>query len=192
MTTMHEATADNIQQPEKKFFHKRKKLNLKIKSEFQLWLLLRILGTVLVTIGVSSILLYLYAEAKVAADYLGTKTLNDIMLPYFLVSSFASILAGMLLALFLPQKIAGPIFRIEQDLQKVREGDLTKKVALRCHDILKELAEHVNMTVSDMRYLLKDIKEVQTDLEIKLSDVESEEIKGLLEQQKINLEKFKT
>ena len=189
---MQETTADNIQQQEKKVFHKRKKLNLKVKQDFQIWLLTRILGTVLLTIGVSSILIYLYAQGQIAADFLNVKKLSEILLPFLLVSSLTSIVAGMLLALFLPQKIAGPIFRIEQDLQKVREGDLTKKVTLRCHDIMKELAEHVNVTVADIRYLLRDIKEVQANLEVKLSDVESEEIKGLLDQQKTNLEKFKT
>jgi methyl-accepting chemotaxis protein len=192
MIAMQETTADNIQQQEKKVFHKRKKLNLKVKQDFQIWLLTRILGTVLVTIGMSSILIYLYAQGQIAADFLNVKKLSEILLPFLLVSSLTSIVAGMLLALFLPQKIAGPIFRIEQDLQKVREGDLTKKVTLRCHDIMKELAEHVNVTVADIRYLLRDIKEVQTNLEVKLSDVESEEIKGLLDQQKTNLEKFKT
>ena len=192
MIAMQETTADNIQQQEKKVFHKRKKLNLKVKQDFQIWLLTRILGTVLVTIGMSSILIYLYAQGQIAADFLNVKKLSEILLPFLLVSSLTSIVAGMLLALFLPQKIAGPIFRIEQDLQKVREGDLTKKVTLRCHDIMKELAEHVNMTVADMRYLLKDIKEVHANIEVKLSDVESEEIKGLLDQQKTNLEKFKT
>jgi methyl-accepting chemotaxis protein len=100
--------------------------------------------------------------------------------------------AGLLIALFLPQKIAGPIFRVEEDLQQIRGGDLTKKVTMRCGDILKELAEHVNMTIADIRYMLQDAKEVQANLEMKLSDVESIEIKGLLDRQKNNLEKFKT
>ena len=189
---MQETTADNIQQQEKKVFYKRKKLNLRVKQDFQIWLLSRILGTVLLTIGVSSVLLYLYAKGQIAADYLNIKKLSEILLPYLLVSSLTSIVAGMLLALFLPQKIAGPIFRIEQDLQKVREGDLTKKVTLRCHDIMKELAEHVNMTIADMRHTIKEIKETQGNLELKLSDVESEEIKKLLDQQKTSLERFKT
>jgi len=192
MIAMQETTTDNIQQQEKKVFNKRKKLNLKVKQDFQIWLLTRILGTVLLTIGMSSILIYLYAQGQIAADFLNVKKLSEILLPFLLVSSLTSIVAGMLLALFLPQKIAGPIFRIEQDLQKVREGDLTKKVTLRYHDIMKELAERVNVTVADIRYLLRDTKEVQANLEVKLSDVESEEIKGLLDQQRSNLERFKT
>jgi methyl-accepting chemotaxis protein len=192
MTAMQETTAESIPQQEEKKFYKRKKLNLKVKQDFQIWLLTRILGTVLLTIGVSTVLLYLYAQGKITADFLNTKTLSEIILPFLLVSSLTSIVAGMLLALFLPQKIAGPIFRIEQDLQEVREGDLTKKIQLRSHDILKELAEHVDTTVADFRYLFRDIKEVQANLEVKLSDIESEEIKGLLDQQKNNLDKFKT
>ena len=179
-----------------KVFHARKKLNLKVKQDFQIWLLVRIMGTSLLTIVIASILLYLYSRGVVDAEYLSFKNdirkVSEVLLPVLIVASLTSIVCGLLIALFLPQKIAGPIFRVEQDLQKIREGDLTKKITLRCNDILKELAENVNMTVADLRRMLQSAKEVQSDLETKLADVDSEEIKGLLDQQKANLDKFTT
>ena len=193
---MQETNPDNPQQQEQKVFHARKKLNLKVKQDFQVWLLIRIMGAILVSIGIASIILYFYSRTVVDADFLShslkVRKISEVLLPVMLAASLTSIVAGLLIALFLPQKIAGPIFRVEQDLQKIREGDLTKKITLRCNDILKELAENVNMTVADLRRMLQSAKEVQSDLETKLADVDSEEIKGLLDQQKANLDKFTT
>jgi methyl-accepting chemotaxis protein len=159
-----------------------------------MWLLIRVMGTVLVAIATASVILYFYSKSVVDADFLShaekVRKISEILPPVLLAASLTSLLAGLLLALFLPQKIAGPIFRVEQDLQLIREGDLTKKITLRCGDVLKELAEHVNLTVADFRQLLQELKEVQENLEVKLSDIESEEINGLLDQQKKSLERF--
>ena len=103
-----------------------------------------------------------------------------------------SIVAGLLLALFLPQKIAGPIFRIEQDLLQIRTGDLTKTVNLRCADILKELAESVNMTMGDIGHMVKDIQESGNTLGTKILGGEADEIKRAFDRHKKQLERIKT
>jgi methyl-accepting chemotaxis protein len=191
---MPETTIAPPQVKVQKVFQKRKKLNLRVKQDFQMWLLIRVMGTVLVAIATASVILYFYSKSVVDADFLShaekVRKISEILPPVLLAASLTSLLAGLLLALFLPQKIAGPIFRVEQDLQLIREGDLTKKITLRCGDVLKELAEHVNLTVADFRQLLQELKEVQENLEVKLSDIESEEINGLLDQQKKSLERF--
>lgn len=193
---MPETTIDASQVQPQKVFHKRKKLNLKVKQDFQIWLLIRVMGTVLVAIVTASVILYFYSKSVVDADFLShaekVRKMSEILPPVLLAASLTSIFAGLLIALFIPQKIAGPLFRVEQDLLQIREGDLTKKISLRCGDVLKELAGQVNMTVADFRYLLQDIKEVQESLQTKLSDLESAEIKELLDQQKNNLDRFKT
>ena len=135
-------------------FHKRQKLNLKVYQKFQIWLLVRIVGTCMVTILVAIILLYLYSKGSVDAEYLSFKPdvrrVSEILLPAFIAASLASIFCGLLIALFLPQKIAGPLFRIEQDMLQVSKGDLTKSITLRCADILKELSETINMAVGNI------------------------------------------
>jgi len=182
--------------PGKKTFQKRKKLNLKVKQDFQMWLLLRIMGTVLVTITLASIILYFYSANIIQSDYLShalkIRKLSEILLPVLLAASLTSIVAGLLLALFIPQKIAGPIFRIEQDLLEIRTGDLTKVINLRCADVLKELAQSVNMTVHDIRNMINDVKETHSDLEATIIKGDTEELKKALEKQKGFLEKFTT
>ena len=181
---------------DKKVFYKRKKLNLKVKQDFQIWLLLRIMGTSLLTVVLASVLLYIYSKGVVDAEYLSFKPdvrkVSEVLLPILLAASLTSVVAGLLLALFLPQKIAGPIFRIEQDLLQIRAGDLTKTVNLRCADILKELAESVNMAMADIGNIVKDIKDSSDELEKKIVEGEAAEIKKTFELHKKQLERFKT
>lgn len=180
----------------KKVFHKRKKLNLKVKQDLQIWMLIRIMGTMLLTLGVASIILYFYSVTVVDADYLSfapkVRKVSEVLLPVLLAASLTSIVAGLLLAIFLPQKIAGPIFRVEQDLLEIREGDLTKTVTLRNGDVLKDLAQSVNMALLDIRTLVNDVKEANIDLEAKIVKGDIEKIKEALEQQKQYLDRLQT
>ncbi len=181
---------------EKQVFHKRKKLNLKVKQDFQVWLLLRIMATAMLTVCIASVILYYYSATVVDGDYLShalkVRKISEILLPVIIVASVASVFVGLLLALFLPQKIAGPIFRIEQDLEIIRTGDLTKVVNLRSADILKELAQSVNLTVNDIRTMVSNVKQTNIDLEVIIDQGDNEEIKETLEKQKECLDKFIT
>ena len=181
---------------EKKGFHKRKKLNLKIKQDFQIWLLVRIMGTSLLTIIIASVLLYLYAKGVVDAEYLSFKTdirkVSEVLLPVLLAASLSSIVCGLLIALFLPQKIAGPIFRIEQDMLQISTGDLTKTINLRSADILKDFSETINMAIGNIGNMVKDVKESGNALEMKINADESDEIKKEFELHKEQLERIKT
>ena len=184
------------EEKENKTFHKRKKLNLKVKQDFQIWLLVRIMGTSLLTIVVASVLLYLYSRGVVDAEYLALKTdvrkVSEVLLPILIAASLTSIVCGLLIALFLPQKVAGPIFRIEQDMKQVGTGDLTKRVNLRCADILKEFSETINMAVGNIGNMVKDAKESSSALEIKINEGGSDEIKKAFELHKKQLERIKT
>jgi methyl-accepting chemotaxis protein len=180
----------------KKPFHKRKKLNLKVKQDFQIWLLVRIMGTSLLTIIIASVLLYLYSRGVVDADYLSFKAdirrVSEVLLPILIAASLTSIVCGLLIALFLPQKIAGPLYRIEQDMLQVREGDLTKSVTLRCADILKEHSESINMAVGSIGNMVRDAKESGNDLEKKINEGNADEIKKAFALHKEQLERIKT
>jgi methyl-accepting chemotaxis protein len=67
---------------------------------------------------------------------------------------------GLALALFLPQKIAGPLYNIERTLERVRAGSLLPRVKLRRNDCLEEMASEVNNTLDFV------CKEVENTLEV--------------------------
>ena len=180
----------------KKTFYKRKKLNFMVKQDFQIWLLVRIMGLSLLTIIIASVLLYLYSRGVVDAEYLSFKTdvrkVSEVLLPVLIAASLSSIVCGLVIALFLPQKIAGPIFRIEQDMLRVSEGDLTKSITLRGADVLKELSETINMAVGNIGNMVKDVKESGNALETKIAEGGTDEIKKAFELHKEQLERIKT
>lgn len=126
----------------------RKKINLRVKRYFQKWLLIRIFGVTLLCSLVAAFILYFYARSEITSSFFDAhikiRRVSDLLLPVVISGSLISFVSGVILSLFLPQKIAGPLFRIEQDLKPVQEGDLTLTIKLRKGDILKELAEEVN------------------------------------------------
>lgn len=132
--------------------YKRKKLNLQVKNQFQRWLLVRILGTVFLSSVVAAIILYFYSSQEIGASFydahIKVRRVSDLLLPVILAGSFVSLLSGTLLALFLPQRIAGPIFRIEEDLKEIQTGNLKKEIRLRDGDPMQELAQIINATIS--------------------------------------------
>ncbi|MBU0481013.1 MAG: methyl-accepting chemotaxis protein [Proteobacteria bacterium] len=139
--------------------HKRKKLNLQVKKKFQIWLLKRILATVVVSSVVAALILYFYAQQEVGASFyeahIKIRKVSDLLIPVILAGSFVSLISGTLLALFLPQKVAGPVFRMEQDLKEIQEGNFNKVIRLRDGDPLQGLAETINQTFAVVREKLK-------------------------------------
>ncbi len=134
---------------------RRKKLNLNVKRQLQVWLLVRIVGIILLCTLVAVLVLYFYSRQELADSFwqahIRIRRVSDLLLPVLITGAGVATAAGIVLALFLPQKIAGPLYRIEQDLKEVRAGDLTKVISLREDDILKELAMEINLTTEFFR-----------------------------------------
>jgi methyl-accepting chemotaxis protein len=54
-------------------------------------------------------------------------------------------------SIFISHKVAGPLFRMKKSLDKVTQGDLSVVIKLRKWDDLKDLAEHINLLVEELR-----------------------------------------
>jgi methyl-accepting chemotaxis protein len=143
--------------------YKRKKLNIGVKREFQRWLLLRILGAVVFSALIAALILYFYSRKELGDSFysahITVRRVSDLLLPVILAGSSVSLISGLLLALFLPQKIAGPLYHVEQDLRRVGEGDLTVKVVLRDGDTLQDFTRVVNQAIADLRLKIKNIQD---------------------------------
>jgi len=176
--------------------YKRKKLNLSIKRELQVWFLVRVLGVVILSSLVAAAVLYVYARYETTATFysahISIRRVSDLLLPVVLTGSGVSLVAGMFLALFLPQKIAGPIFRIEQDLKKVRAGHFTYRIHLRKKDILQDLATGVNSTIGNFRDHIHTLKEDNGCFEKLVKEEKYKELAEALEKQKKYLAELQT
>ncbi len=176
--------------------YKRKKLNLSVKRKFQMWLLVRILGTIILSSIVAALILYFYSRHEVTTNFydahIKIRRVSDLLLPVVAAGTLVSLLSGMVLALFLPQKIAGPLYRIENNLRELGAGNLLVHVKLRHGDTLEDFAETVNQCAGGLRERLQAVKEAQDDLEKVLGRAGNEEATQSLARQKAALNLFKT
>ena len=175
---------------------KRKKLNFTVKKDFQVWLFLRILITIFVSAVVAVLILYFYARREVGESFYGAhieiRRVSDLLLPVILAGSVVSMLSGALIAIFLPQKIAGPIYRLENNLKTVGEGNLTVSTTLRSGDVLKDFALTLDNTVSLMRSRIVQLKEVHAELGEFAKESNQPELRSILERENKILEDFQT
>ncbi len=166
--------------------YKRKKLNIAVKREFQRWLLVRISGAVFASAAVAALVLYLYSRQELGDSFytahITVRRVSDLLLPVILAGSAVSLISGILLALFLPQKIAGPLYHVEQDLRRVGEGDLTVKIVLRQGDTLQDFVSVVNQNIAELRGRVEQVQHGLKDLDqSKLSESQKEALLRLSE-----------
>lgn len=180
----------------KRTFVDRKKLNLSVKREFQRWLLKQVLIAVAVSAVIAAIILYFYARQEVIGSFFEAhvkiRRVSDLLLPVVCAGSAVSLVVGVFLSLFLPQKIAGPIYRIEKGLKEIAAGDLTVAIKLRDNDTLQDLADSVNQTTSSLRSKVHQAKTGCLALEQAVLDGDSAKISELLQQQKEMIAKLIT
>ncbi len=163
--------------------YKRKKLNMQVKRELQMWLLLRILGVVMLSSLVAVLILYLYSRQEISTTFYSAhiqlRRVSDLLFPVLVAGGVVSLLSGLGLAIFLPQKIAGPVFRIQKGLARIQAGDLTENIILRKGDILTDLAESVNDTTADYRTRVLALKSLQKELEQLAVTLENEQLENI-------------
>lgn len=182
--------------PQKKIFYKRKKLNLAVNRQFQMWLLIRIVGVVIVSTLVAVAILYLYSRQQISSSFYSAhiqiRRVSDLLFPVMAAGAFVSLLSGLALAIFLPQKLAGPLYRVQKSLEVIRNGDLTENVFLRKGDTLMDLAAAVNETTAGLRGRIQEVKEIQAELDQIITSLEHQEAKAVSARQKIALDRLRT
>ena len=63
------------------------------------------------------------------------------------------------LTLVTSHKIAGPIYRLEQNIHSIREGNLTVNTTFRTGDQIQELAETLNDLTRTLNHRVRSIKD---------------------------------
>ncbi len=164
--------------------YQRKSLNLGVKAEFQRWLMWRIFGVVLLSALVAALVLYFYARHETITTFydahIKLRRVSDLLLPVVLSGVGVSLLGGLALALFLPQKIAGPLYNIERTLKHVRSGSLKPRVKLRQNDCLEEVANEVNLTLDFMHARIVAAAESLDELHATLDMPDDERVREIM------------
>lgn len=174
--------------------NKRKKLNLNVKREFQKWLLLRMTAQVLLSSLVAAAILYFYARSEITDSFYSAhvtiRRVSDLLLPVIAAGSAVSFLSALIVVIFLPQRIAGPLYRIEKRLDELKEGDLRSEIKLRRNDILQDMAATLNDCTGSLKEKIRMAQENQAKLGKTLQ--KSAEINDAFGKLKENLDSFKT
>jgi methyl-accepting chemotaxis protein len=92
--------------------------------------------------------------------------------------------------IFLPQRIAGPLYRIEKRLEELQDGDLRSQIRLRRNDILQDMAATLNDCTGTLQKKIKTVQENQAQLEKTFE--KSTQTADAYHRLKENLNSFKT
>ena len=178
--------------------YKRKKLNYSVKKKLQLRLLFRVVGILLVGVMISTLVFYFYSNREIGHTYrmahIRAGDFLDFLLPIVIISFAISIAVGIAMALFFPRAIAGPLYRIERELERLAAGDFATNIGLRRGDELVELADRINSVSKGlgkkMTVLVDTGKEMREVIENKPPDYD-EKVKNLCIKLNEELGKYK-
>ncbi len=154
-----------------KTFNKRRKIHY-IKKEFQMVFIIKFCLLVILGGIVSGAVIYLVSQGSATTVFensrIRIKSTADFILPAVLLSTaVVTVLVGLasvIVTLYASHKIAGPIYRIEKDLEKVMLGDLRIKFNLRKNDQLQALAMMIETLVANLGDNIKELRQARSEL----------------------------
>ncbi len=102
-------------------------------------------------------------------------SIDEFLLPYVITANLAGLLI-VIIALILAMKstfwkVAGPLFRVSQDIQKLIDGDLTVNIRLRKDDEFNDIAEDFDLMGKSMRDKFFKVKERFAELSATATDM---------------------
>jgi len=141
-----------------------------VKKDFQLKFILKFCLILLAGVIVSTGLLFFLSQDTLTSSFqdsrLHIKSTGLAILPAVIYTNLFTlglvILTAIVVILFITHKIAGPLFRLEKELTRIGNGDLTGRISLREEDQITEIADSINKTADQLH---KKIQEIQTDVD---------------------------
>ncbi len=135
-----------------------KRKTLLIKRAFQLKFVGVFVGLLFAGAAVSGIMLYLLAtrEIKVslASAHLAMRSTWDILLPAVIVTHITTVvliaIATVFFVMYYTNRVAGPLYRLEQTAKTIGDGDLTVQVRFRERDEISDFREAFQSMVDSL------------------------------------------
>ncbi len=143
-------------------------------------MLIKIWVIILASLLITSAIFYFYSDINVGNSYrqfhVKADNFLDFLLPVLITGFFASLVLGVVAALFFPHSFAGPIYRIEREIIDIGKGNLRKKIKLRKGDGVTDLTGAINTMAAQLRSRIEIISELSKEIGelIKKSDSDRE------------------
>jgi methyl-accepting chemotaxis protein len=138
--------------------YKRKLLNFSIKRDMQFKMIGKIFLLLFISLLLSGAIFYQFANQEVTNSFqmfhVKARNFLDFLFPVIFSSFAISLVIGTIGSLFFPKPIAGGLYRIEEELQKVVDNeDFTVRIVLRENDQVTSLATQINkvLALADMK-----------------------------------------
>ena len=181
--------------------NKNRRKNYYIRKEFQRNFIFKFCFLVLAGSAISACIIYVASRATVTTSFdnlrLVIRSTSDYIMPSVLLGSIVVIIvtgiATIAITLFTSHKIAGPLYRIEQDINKVASGNLRQEFSLREHDEIRPIAEALNSMTGLLKGEISELKKSVDEMETLASSKNApQEIRDKIKSLRARLENFKT
>lgn len=152
---------------------KNRRRNYYIDKEFQTIFILKFCSLIAIGSIISGLIIYAMSRATVTTTFensrLTIKSTADFILPAVLLSGAVVIvligLATIIMTLFISHRIAGPLYRLDKDVQEITAGNLRVVFRLRAGDELKPLVKSMNDMTDALRARITEAKKGLEELE---------------------------
>ncbi len=171
-------------------------INFSVKRQMQIRIFIKILSIILIGVGLMAVVFYFFSNREINSSYrqfhIHANNFLELLGPTVFLSVFLALLTSVAITIFLPIRIAGPLFRIERVIKEnLANGDLTVRFILRKGDEMGELADALNLCLESIGKKIEATQKLADDLESRLADAKGEEIKGLVVKIQENLQQFR-
>lgn len=152
-----------------------KRKNYFIKKKFQTGFIIKFSLLAIAGSLISGMIIYLMSRNTVTTAFMNSrltiKSTADFILPAVLLSCVSVViivgLATIGLTLFVSHRIAGPLYRMEKDIDEVGACNLNVRFNLRENDELKAMAACLDKMVQNLRADMALLKEAADELDLK-------------------------
>lgn len=136
--------------PQKSRGYQRK--NYFIKQEFQFKFIIKFCLILISGIILSTGLVFLFSQETLTSSFDNSRLVVEntgyAIMPTLIFTNLITLgiitLAAIIVTLFVSHRIAGPMFRFEQDIKKIAKGNLLIRINLRQKDQFSEMADAFN------------------------------------------------
>lgn len=150
--------------------HSHRRRRYFIKKNFQFRFIIKFCLLILIGAVISTGLLLLLSQDTLTSSFnqsrLVIKNTALAILPAVIYTNLITLglitLATIIVMMFISHKLAGPLFRFENELREIGEGNLTKAIVLRKKDQITDIADSFNIMSARLR---EKIRAIQTEVE---------------------------
>jgi len=175
--------------------HERRK-DYFIKKEFQIRFIIKFCLLVILGTLILGSIVYLMSSSTVTTTFVGSRlkitNTGDFIMPVLLLGGAIVIiaigLATIAVTLFTSHKIAGPLYHLEKDLDRLAQGDFGVRFDLRKNDELQRLRNGLNLMAKSLSSVMADVRKAVADIEPRLNG--NAEAKNTIEDLKKKISRF--